>query len=61
MTSSRKKLFINQSVGLSVEVTNRRLKKAGVILEQDLGLHRAAPPPRSTTYRTQVTKKLAGG
>jgi hypothetical protein len=60
MTIDRRKLLQNQSVGLSIGVTNVRLKKAGVVLESDLKLNRKSSTT-GTPYGTSVTKKLAGG
>ena len=58
MTGTRKKLFENQSVGLSVDVTDRRLKSAGIVLSADLALTRKRTGPKSN-YRLNVTRKLA--
>jgi hypothetical protein len=53
-------LLTNQSVDLSVQVTDKRLKKGGIVLGKDLKLQRKGSTPQSP-FRSLVTKKLAGG
>jgi hypothetical protein len=54
-----RKLLKNQSLGLSVQVTDWRLKNAGVTLDRDLGL---AGRKRDSALRipSSLTKRLAG-
>jgi hypothetical protein len=60
MTKAQKEFFQNQSVELSEQVTEERLRKAGVRLADDLGLKpdRSKPRPR---FPAAGIKKLAGG
>jgi hypothetical protein len=60
MLKQLSELLANQSVDLSVQVTNKRLKRGGIMLEKDLQLQRKSSGPQSP-FRSFVTKKLAGG
>jgi hypothetical protein len=60
MNGNFKKIFENQSVELSRQVTTERARKAGIVLGDDLGLRDCKSKP-STRYPASIVKKLAGG
>jgi len=59
MTKESRKLLKNKSLGVSVRVTDWRLKDAGVTLDRDLGL-----PARKRDHEMKIppglTRRLAG-
>ena len=59
MTGKLKKLFGNQSVELSRQVTAERARKAGIVLGDDLGLRGFKAKP-TVRYPASIIKKLAG-
>lgn len=60
MTKLQDKFFKNQAVELSEQVTEARMRKAGIVLADDLGLKpdRSKRRPR---FPAAGIKKLAGG
>jgi hypothetical protein len=60
MNRDLRKLFENHPFELSEQVTAERLKRAGVVLGNDLGLQRGKSKPR-TRYPASIVKTLAGG
>jgi hypothetical protein len=60
MTKAQKKLFENQSLELSIQVTDERLRMGGIVLGDDLGLKRDKPKP-GARFPAGGIKKLAGG
>ncbi|HEV7441715.1 MAG: hypothetical protein JWO04_4934 [Gammaproteobacteria bacterium] len=60
MTKAQKEFFKNQSVELSEQVTEERMRKAGIVLADDLGLKPDGSKPR-IRFPAAGIKKLAGG
>ena len=59
MTDKFGKLFGNQSVELSKQVTAERARIGGIVLGADLGLQGSKAKP-TTRYPASIVKKLAG-
>jgi hypothetical protein len=60
MTKRQQKFFKNLALELSEQVTEERMRKAGIVLADDLGLtpDRSKPRPR---FAASAIKALAGG
>jgi hypothetical protein len=60
MTKLQEAFFKNQALELPEQVTEERMRKAGIVLDDDLGLtpDRSKPRPR---FPASAIKKLAGG
>jgi hypothetical protein len=60
MTKTQREFFKNQAVELSEQVTEERMRKAGIVLADDLGLKPDKSKPRPW-FPVSGIKKLAGG
>jgi hypothetical protein len=60
MTRVQRNFFKSRYIELAEQVTEERLRRAGVVLGEDLGLKRDRSKPR-TRFPAAGIKKLAGG
>jgi hypothetical protein len=60
MTRVQRNFFKSQYLELSEQVTEEFLRRAGVVLGEDLGLTRHRSKPR-TRFPASAIRKLAGG
>jgi hypothetical protein len=60
MTKEAKKLLENQSIGVAVHVTNKRLQKFGIEIAPDLNVTQRRHADRNIKVPPTVTKRLVG-
>lgn len=60
MTTETKKFLENQSIGVAVHVTNKRLQKFGIEIASDLKVAQRRKPDRDIKVPDTVTKRMVG-